>query len=221
MKKILSFALAVIMLVAIMMPAYAINEAEDVAQLTDALELNFGQIEELVFDYLEESNPAVLENSAVYIEFLMNQLLEDADKELATWENYSDVIVYMSEHVNRFQYLTAEVAELELHALPESAMSMTPAQRRAIVEAQDAALAQQAAINQSKINTRATSSYSNSAAVTYARTWANSRNSTYNSYANDCTNFVSQCLVAGGLAMSAPSVSRQAGRTGLFNLLLV
>ncbi|MFT3951728.1 MAG: amidase domain-containing protein [Oscillospiraceae bacterium] len=43
------------------------------------------------------------------------------------------------------------------------------------------------------------------AAVNYATTWANSKNSEYNEInswvGNDCTNFVSQCLAAGGVSI--------------------
>jgi len=42
------------------------------------------------------------------------------------------------------------------------------------------------------------------AAVEYARKWAFARNPKYMDFSNlggDCTNFVSQCLVAGGLSM--------------------
>lgn len=51
----------------------------------------------------------------------------------------------------------------------------------------------------------ATKGYSDSAAVAYARKWAKSRNSQYNSYSSDCTNFVSQCVEAGGKNMTKPS----------------
>jgi hypothetical protein len=46
----------------------------------------------------------------------------------------------------------------------------------------------------------ASSSYDSEAAVNYAETWWNGRNPVYHDYGDyDCANFVSQCLVAGGL----------------------
>ncbi len=42
--------------------------------------------------------------------------------------------------------------------------------------------------------------YSPTKAKEYAHKWADSYNSAYNKYSKDCTNFVSQCLEAGGLA---------------------
>ena len=50
-----------------------------------------------------------------------------------------------------------------------------------------------------------TLSYNPSAAVSYARQWAYSRNPSYHDYSGeggDCANFVSQCLIAGGLGIS-------------------
>ncbi|MCP4428765.1 MAG: DUF4157 domain-containing protein [Chloroflexi bacterium] len=43
--------------------------------------------------------------------------------------------------------------------------------------------------------------YSNSAAASYARTWATSANTAYGRFSNDCTNFVSQAMEAGGWSM--------------------
>ena len=58
-------------------------------------------------------------------------------------------------------------------------------------------------------------SYNPTAAVNYARTWAYSRNPKYFDYSNmggDCANFVSQCLIAGGLSLSGcPGTYGQGG----------
>ena len=44
--------------------------------------------------------------------------------------------------------------------------------------------------------------YSGSKAARYAKNWAYGRNLKYRFYSSDCTNFVSQCLYAGGIPMS-------------------
>ena len=51
----------------------------------------------------------------------------------------------------------------------------------------------------------AASSYDRQAAINYAETWWNGRNTAkYHDYGDyDCANFVSQCLIAGGLDLSA------------------
>ena len=58
-------------------------------------------------------------------------------------------------------------------------------------------------------------SYNPSKAVAYAKQWAYSRNPKYYDYSNmggDCANFVSQCLIAGGLSLSGcPGTYGQGG----------
>jgi hypothetical protein len=49
--------------------------------------------------------------------------------------------------------------------------------------------------------------YSGSAAAAYARTWATGTNSSYPRFGNDCTNFVSQSVLAGGWSMVGGSCS--------------
>ena len=44
--------------------------------------------------------------------------------------------------------------------------------------------------------------YNRVAAVQYARTWWNSKNPNYPAFSDDCTNFISQCLRAGGAPMT-------------------
>ena len=49
------------------------------------------------------------------------------------------------------------------------------------------------------------SDYNPNNAIAYAQQWAHSRNPNYHDYSNeggDCANFVSQCLIAGGLSLS-------------------
>jgi len=51
------------------------------------------------------------------------------------------------------------------------------------------------------------SAYNRPAAVAYARRWALSRNPAFADFSNlggDCTNFISQCLLAGGAPMRHP-----------------
>lgn len=48
-----------------------------------------------------------------------------------------------------------------------------------------------------------TYAYSRTDAISYADQYALSRNSIYNHYSSDCTNFVSQCMRAGGFPMDA------------------
>ena len=61
-----------------------------------------------------------------------------------------------------------------------------------------------------------TLSYNAGAAVSYAQKWAYKRNPKYHDYSGeggDCANFVSQCLIAGGLGISSCSGSYGKGGT--------
>lgn len=50
--------------------------------------------------------------------------------------------------------------------------------------------------------------YSGQAAANYAEKWWNSKNPNYDSYDSDCTNFTSQCIVAGGFPTKPISDSK-------------
>jgi hypothetical protein len=108
------------------------------------------------------------------------------------------------------QSVSATEGENILLPLSSASATLTPSEIRSAVSAQDAELLSMINL-QPKSQTRTTSNYSTSQAVAYARQWGNSRNPIYNSYLSDCTNFVSQCLVAGGIPMEKPTGSVPTG----------
>lgn len=61
-------------------------------------------------------------------------------------------------------------------------------------------------VSQPVINRRAIQLFSGSKAASYARTWATSRNPDYVDFENDCTNFASQAMNAGGWPMRTGGV---------------
>jgi len=62
-------------------------------------------------------------------------------------------------------------------------------------------------VSQPVINRRAIQLFSGSKAASYARTWATSRNPAYEEFDNDCTNFASQSMEAGGWPMRTGGVA--------------
>ncbi len=60
------------------------------------------------------------------------------------------------------------------------------------------------------------SNYSASAAAKYAKSHAKRYNPMFNAHSSDCTNFVSQCVEAGGIRMARPS-SVSVGNNPMFN----
>ncbi|MBX4322004.1 amidase domain-containing protein, partial [Mycobacterium tuberculosis] len=59
----------------------------------------------------------------------------------------------------------------------------------------------EASINE-RFDERLSFEYDRLNAVKYAETWWNSYNPRYTKFTNDCTNFISQCLRAGGAPMT-------------------
>ena len=130
--------------------------------------------------------------------------MTNADPRLATFENYDDICVYMSRYLYLMQSVPAVEGEDTLLSLPSTTAKLTPSAIRAAVSAQDVEFL--AAVNStSKIQASAAKNYSATQAVAYAREWGDDRNPVYNSYLSDCTNFVSQCLVAGDIPMERPT----------------
>jgi hypothetical protein len=104
---------------------------------------------------------------------------------------------------------TSPPAELDETMLPAYTPSGGPVPEDALPVDQDGAgtLQRRAARMVSRRGTatagaRVLARYSASAAVTYAKKWAKDTNSDYPRFVNDCTNFVSQSLLAGGWAMT-------------------
>lgn len=65
-----------------------------------------------------------------------------------------------------------------------------------------------------KSQNKATISYNSMAAVAYAERWCDGHNPEYPIYDADCASFVSQCLIAGGLDLSAGADGRGLGVVG-------
>lgn len=61
--------------------------------------------------------------------------------------------------------------------------------------------------------------YDREAAAAYARRWATSYNSAYKQFTNDCTNFISQALYAGGWTFTGSEFSRTANTTWYYGSL--
>lgn len=170
-------------------------------------EPTLGEIEKQLYSYLEKNHPDSVVDTESYVGFLMEQLLEEVDEKLAAFENYNDICVYMSAYISEIQ--TIQIDELidELFVLQEPARSQTASERRAKVVEKESALMEEYDIakSQSKAQAPKAAVFNSSNAVTYATTYALGRNNQYNWHFADCTNFISQCLVAGGISMKRPS----------------
>jgi hypothetical protein len=111
--------------------------------------------------------------------------------------------------VQRAEADTTAPPELDENKLPAHTPSGEPVPEDALPVDQDSggALQRSAARMVSRRGTttvrgRVLARYSATAAVAYAKKWAKDTNADYPRFTNDCTNFVSQSLLAGGWAMT-------------------
>lgn len=183
-------------------------------------EKTLSDVERDLNEYIAEAYPQMVIGSAEYIDYLSDQMLCGADLMLTSREDYDDIELYAS------SFLTACDGEVgvnievlndgtEVARLFETEKSKTLSQVR---EENDLRMQQeeQLALFYSAANDMPalTAAYSPSAAATYAQRYAENYNvPTYKGFLSDCTNFVSQCVVAGGKAMSFPSDWRTIANT--------
>jgi hypothetical protein len=209
MRRIISMVLSIALAMSLLsIPSFADNSASHPASIGytsgESRELTLEEIEQMLITYLKDAHPDAISNTASYIDFLLSQLIEETDKELSQAECYDDICLYMSEYVYVYQNLLLETAQNDFFTLPSDLGNLYPSEIREHVAEKDAEFTANYLDAQSSLAVPY-ATFSSSAAVSYARTWATSRNSNYNSYVSDCTNFVSQCFVAGGIAMKKPS----------------
>ena len=164
--------------------------------------------------YIEEKYPNIVIGSTAYVEFLTEQLMYESDLELKSRNNYPDFELYMSvflaEANNPDKMRRQEMNDGSIVLQFNDVIKQrTLEELRMEIERQET-VDEDGALNfdefaESDISTFA-SVYSPSEAVAYAQKYALGYNSAaYDVFSSDCTNFVSQCLVAGGKTRTKPS----------------
>ncbi|MCB6993889.1 amidase domain-containing protein [bacterium 210820-DFI.6.37] len=164
-------------------------------------------IEQEVENYLAEQRPEIEVGSESYIEYLFDLLTFEDDDILAESEYYEQIKIYASEYLSQLN--NPDTTE-ESVANGETIIELTDEEKAKTIDSvideaktEDAILEEISIIKDPIYSTQA--SYSDSKAVNYAKKYGNSYNSQYNKYSADCTNFVSQCVKAGGKSMTKPS----------------
>lgn len=198
-KQVLSLCVSFCMILACaVIPTYADNS--DLSS-----ELTLEQIEQEILEVLEEEYPNIEYGTIEYFNFLSDQHYADTvDAAIKQSPNYWDIMYYVS----LYRSLASDVlvSSDDIFVMPESHLSETVANlKSASQETADAAQAQIEAVLNENPPLAVNATYNASAAVSYARRWAQSRNMAYTSQINDCTNFVSQCVEAGGIPMEFQS----------------
>lgn len=219
MKKLISMLLALIMVFACV-PTFAM------ASETDGT-ITLGEIQEMLVGYLNDIDQPIEPGTKEFYEYVVDQLLDHSDKALRSHEKYDLIHAYMVEYKVAYEdYLLCQ--EIISDGYDDQMTALFISEANECVEYNSSAGTVEFALsdefldksindiiceNQARdavdgVMPTAVSGYTASDAANYATTYANSNNSTYPYYsAGDCTNFVSQCLYAGGLNMLGSSAT--------------
>lgn len=208
-KKIYS-----ILLVSTLVLCFSITSvfAADNSTVTDNEGKTLEVLEDELNDYILEKHPDIVIGSAEYVDFLTCQLMFETDKDLMKKQNYDDLMFFAGKFlecannpaVSQEVKLNDGTVVIKLkNDLKQKKVSNLKAeiQLKNKLEENDVATL----TDKPAVSPLAATSFS-SKAVEYAHDYANSYNTpAYEKFSSDCTNFVSQCVVAGGKSMNAPS----------------
>ncbi|MBT2615079.1 MULTISPECIES: amidase domain-containing protein [unclassified Bacillus (in: firmicutes)] len=167
----------------------------------------FKEAEDLFVSYLNEKKLDYPIGSSEFTNYVLDQEYGQADEDLLQHSLYSVIAAYLSEYEYAYE-TTSSTDDLENTSTEINLEFINTLERlrsKTIGEVEKSISAEEA---DSTIETGATilSAYSVSKAKDYAKKWYNSRNNfSYQSEGNDCTNFVSQIIYAGGKSKKKPS----------------
>ena len=168
-----------------------------------------GSLEQDLTEYLEANRPELEPGSAEYVSYLVSVLMEDADPGLAALPNYDDIQYYAGEYLYQMDLWQAseDATDDATFALPESykAKTIDTIKKEVLVQQSQEDQLYAEATDSVIRKPDASINYNQDNATAYALKYAISYNSKYATHSKDCTNFVSQCLHAGGFAMKKPS----------------
>lgn len=136
------------------------------------------------------------------MDYLTELLMFENDECLKRISQYEDIKIYASEYLSNLNNNNAIVEKDKKIYLNANEQGKTIDLIKKEAEEEVIAEEKNKIVSNAIMNQKG---YSDSRAINYAIKWAKSRNSLYNSYSADCTNFVSQCVKAGGKSMYKPS----------------
>lgn len=228
MKKVIALMLSVVLMLSVAsLPVFAAEGGKEHISENTSL----GEIQEMFVTHLHNQGISLEPGSVDYYEYIVEQLLDHTDQNLRNNENYDLIHAYMAEYkVNYEDYLLCQEllndvcnAEQTIYNIVESSdcLSIIDGDNAVEFSISDSFLGKTIAdiikenserydANHQSTRTTKLSGYSASDAAEYAVKWGEDKNSVYPNYGlsgGDCTNFVSQCIYAGGLSMKGSSAS--------------
>lgn len=169
----------------------------------------FGEVETILVEYLKANGYSFNIGSEEFTKYVIEQLENDTDEQLAARDDYELITAYLGEYLYRASIVETEIetveeedsvlslneSEEEISAELDSISDITLGEMAKEIEEQEAAdeLASEITIEAYKTGT-----IDVAAGRKYAEKYAHNYNPNYPEYSNDCTNFVSQILSAGG-----------------------
>lgn len=218
MKKLSSLLLAILMVLTLSVPALGADitkEFEGAAESTsdgerNAYSYSMGEIQTMLLDELKEKGIFLEAGTIEYYSFICEQLLGDTEKALRASPNFRLFHAYMAVYKNAAELMYWTDADTNIALTGEGLLSIATDEdflKTTIGEIRNKMLAiDMTATAEREAGVSFLSSYDSAAAVAYAREHAENYSDSYKSWTitqgGDCTNFVSQCLYAGGKPMS-------------------
>lgn len=164
---------------------------------------NVSDAETWLKSYFKKNGISIEVGTSEYVDYLTDILMFENDKVIRKEKEYEDIKLYASEYLS-----CLNGPDMIIDKKKDKMILNAKERKKSLVQIEKEAAAERFETednNLYKISaTSSTNKYSDSSAVKYAKKWAKKRNPRYKSYSSDCTNFVSQCVKAGGKKMSTP-----------------
>lgn len=202
MKNLFKKIFAMTVVLSMLLPLGNVAFAEEFDS-TDDMTMQY--LEDELKAYLEENHPEIEFGTVEFVDYLMGVLVEGTDEELEVLPNYNEICYYGAEYMYELEQVQVEMTEpFEIFLTSDEFRAKTIGEIKEEVRRKDA---EDEKVYEQALDSRAayaatSSTYDAAAAVRYARRHAEHPNTEeYKEYGRDCTNFVSQCIYAGGIPM--------------------
>ena len=209
MKKITTIILNILLIAGMVSQVSFANEkmpSVESKRDADVKIVTVSDAEAYLASHLKNKNIAL--GTEAYMEYLVDLLMFEDDEVLQKSPQYEDIKIYASEYLSQLNdpSKTREERGKVLLNSREQQKTIATIKEEAIKENVEDLLTVPSKAEKVQL-AQSTKGYSATNAVKYARKWAKGRNPAYNNHGanKDCTNFVSQCVKAGGKAMTTPS----------------
>lgn len=169
-------------------------------------EITMGSIQNDLLEYLEVNHPEIEFGSKEYIDYVSRVAVTGPDEDLEKLENIDDIEFYCCQYLHELDEEQAKgnLQSQDFFVPSEEFNSTTIGEISERVKEEDRLdeIRYQELKSQRPQTIRA--SYDVDEAVSYAKEYAKRYNISFPGYLSDCTNFVSQCVFAGGIDMDYP-----------------